>query len=83
MKRIHLNHSHKPTAEAHVVDVHGKHCKAVISDGKCIVECHCDTKKVEVEVKTHRDLIDEIDTNGNGRITKKEIKAFIKKDDDK
>ena len=62
---------------------HGKDCKLDSYGGRMAILCKCHEKIEVKEVKTHRDLIDEIDTNGNGRITKKEIKAFIKKDEDK
>ena len=36
-------------------------------------------KKVDKK-KVREDIVDEIDTNGNGRLTKKEIKDWINKD---
>ena len=55
----------------------------IMCDGIHKVEEVKVVKKVDKK-KVREDIVDEIDTNGNGRLTKKEIKSWInKKDDDK
>ena len=63
-----------------------KNCKATIHQGYYEVTCdnHMGEKPLKpkmVPEKSKKDIIKELDTNGNGRITKKEIKDFLKKDD--
>ena len=62
-----------------------KNCKATIQQGYYEVTCdnHMGEKPLKpkmVPEKSKKDIIDEIDTNGNGRLTKKEIKDWVNKD---
>ena len=79
-------HKHEDLMKHHE-DNCGK-CHVVIHQGYYEVTCvKCGVTEDKIVKKDSKEvrksIIDEIDTNGNGRITKKEIKAFIKKDDDK
>ena len=63
-----------------------KCAKRLIHQGYYEVTCddHIGEKPLKpkmVPEKSKKDIIKELDTNGNGRITKKEIKDFLKKDD--
>ena len=86
MKVIDLEHKdHKLAKEEH--KKHGKLCGLGSVDGVYKIICRCDekpaVKEVKVEIvdkkKARKDIIKDIDADGNGHITKKEVKDYFDK----
>ena len=48
--------------------------------GVYFIICKCDEKKVEIK-KSKKDILKDIDTDGNGHITKKEVMDWSEKED--
>ena len=84
MKHIDLKHK-SPSLADKEMKKHGSDCGLDKYKDVYFIKCKCDDVVMKVDKKKVReDIVDEIDTNGNGRLTKKEIKSWInKKDDDK
>ena len=78
MKIINLKHKSLVVAKRSM-EKHGKDCKLDARKDVYFIECHC--KDIEKVKKTKKEFIKEIDADGNGHITHKEVEDYFGKDD--
>ena len=62
-----------------VMKEHSDKCSVIRTGGKeHTIDCYCDEKKVYTK-KSKKDILKEIDSDGNGHITRKEVMDWSNK----
>ena len=77
MKNINLSHKSYNTAKKEM-EKHGDDCVLDSMKGVYFIICKCDEKKV-LSKKSKKDILKEIDADGNGHITRKEVMDWSNK----